>query len=153
MKRILILLAPILFLSACLSVKPVSVQNVEGLNINSPDMNEIEVALTLKIDNPNNYAITVKKIDLNVNAGGIDLGKVLVEQKVKIPAKSVTSQTFNFNVSLSQLGAAAIPAGFALLSKGDLKIKAEGKIKAKAFLISKNFPVNFSDEVNLKSGR
>ena len=137
-------------ISSCLSVKPVSVQKVEGVNINSPNMSEIEVALTLKIDNPNNYAITVKKIDLNVVAGGIDLGKVLVEQKVKIPAKSVSNQTFNFKVNLAQLGAAAIPAGMALLSKGGLKIQATGKIKAKAFLVSKNFEVNFSDNVNLK---
>ncbi len=149
MTRLILITLISLIIVAC-SLKPVTVQKVDGLNINSANMNEIEVALTLKIDNPNNYAITVKKIDLNVNAGGIDLGRVLVEQKVKIPAKSVTSQTFNFKVNLSQLGAAAIPAGLALLSKGNLQLKANGKIRAKAFLISKNFEVNFSDAVKLK---
>ncbi len=138
-----------ILLTSC-SIKPVSAPTFEGIHVNSASTKEIDVSLSLKIDNPNNFAITVKKIDLNVTVGGINLGKVKFDEKVKIPSKSISTQQFRFKTELSKLGLAAIPAALALATKKSLEVEAVGTIRARALLISRNFPVNFKDKVALK---
>ncbi|MES2627580.1 MAG: LEA type 2 family protein [Bacteroidota bacterium] len=149
MRPLLPFLFAIIFLPSCLSLKPVTTDQVENITINSASAEMIEVTLTLKINNPNRFAITVKKIDLNVEVSGLKLGKILVEDKVRIPASSITSQSFKFKTPLSSLGMAAIPAALALATKSEVQIHAEGSIRAKALLVSKSFAVNFTDGVRL----
>lgn len=150
MIRHLLFLSIGIFFTSCLSFKPVTTEKVEGFTVNSINSQGVDVTLTLRINNPNSFAIKVKSIDLDVQAGKIALGRVLVSEKVTIPAKSTTSQQFHFTTSFTSATLAALPAALALLTNSEVQIHAEGTVRARAWLITKSFPVNFTDGVKLR---
>jgi LEA14-like dessication related protein len=133
-----------LFLTSCFSYKEVELTGINNLKVNKVGDKEVEIQAGIKINNPNNYKIKVKKIEVDLLVNDVNVGKLNLSKKVVLPRKSDQVQDFTVNTQLSNL-IAAMPS---LLMGGDITLKMQGYMKGKAFFISKKFPIEVQQKVS-----
>lgn len=145
MKFKFLIIAVVVFLSSCFSYKDVEYKSFEGLNIEKIEGDDLHIALSVKLYNPNNYTIKVHEADLKANFNGKDLGDIKLMNVVKIDANKESVQKVICKVSSKKI-LAMLPMAF-LTGKSTISIN--GDLRAKVFLFSKKFPVNVSQNINL----
>jgi LEA14-like dessication related protein len=144
--RFLLLVSIPLFLTSCFSYKEIELGDVENVRLNKLSGGGLEIKSDILINNPNNYKITIKKIDADVLVNGQKVGKIELNKKVVLPKKSEQLQTFTINTQLSDLISAAPTALFG----GPVTLQLKGYIKGKVFIFSKKFPLDEERKVSSK---
>jgi hypothetical protein len=124
-------------LNSCSFYKEVEVVMVDDISITKFDKDVVEVSVTLQLDNPNWYAVTLtqSEIDIFVNKKG--MGKVHLVEKVKAGAEDLSG---NFLENL-----------LSLLFAKNADFQAVGIVKGKALLIGREIPIDISEQVDIKS--
>lgn len=152
MKKLLVLIALAGTLQSCITYEDVEVKGVENYNVeNLLNKNEdLKLLLDLKIENPNNYKITIKDADLHLYIGNKDLGRVTLGRPVKIPKKSTTVQTLEIKPDSRKMLMAAMGGAAGALLKGEIDVRLKGKVKGKALGIGKWFDIDHKETINLK---
>ena len=128
-----------LFLTAC-SYNDVEIKNLT-INNFSTENNKIQVDLNIEIDNPNSYAITLSKPNIEVFVANQKIENWKITNKIKLPAKSM--KTHAIHVELE--GAEVMRIIPMLLFNPEVKI--QGNFKAKAFLIAKKINVDIQERI------
>jgi LEA14-like dessication related protein len=134
------------FLTAC-KVQPVVPNKVTDVKFGKIDIlrGTVTMDMGLQIDNPNNFAITLHGLELDVKVAGVSLGTVTVEDKVKI-AKD-TQQVYRVNVNAKLVDVIhGIPTLMAAISSKSALVEVTGFIQVGAFGLKKKFPVNIKQE-------
>ncbi len=144
----------LLFLSACMKYNEVSIVGVTDVKLQEVNTSNVEVAIGLRVKNPNNYKITIADADLQVYIKGVKLGNVVMKNKVVLPKKSDLTHDVIITGKPAQMSLAAIPTLIGLMGKNkSVQVQVKGEIKARAKNISKKFPVDFSDQVSLRGDK
>ncbi len=130
--------------TSCISYKPVTIDEIKSIGFKDNNMTSGKVQAVLKVNNPNNYSIKVKKYDLTAYINEQNMGKVLVDENIVIPKKTNQDYTLTFSPDLSKI-LGIIPV---FLSKGSADAAIKGKVKVKALIFSKSFDVNLQKKVN-----
>ena len=142
-KTALYLLLVIILFSSCSSFEDIEVEGVKAYTIKSLKDNELKVDLKLEVKNPTLYPITLKDLDLRTQINGRYIGKVHLDEKIKIKAKRESEVVVPVTLKISNIMASA----FLMLNmkKTDqLKIDLEGKVKARSYLINKEVEIKES---------
>lgn len=139
----------ILFFASC-NIQDVELVKVNGYNIGRSDEKEIKLTLNLKIDNPNNFAIKVKKTNLNLFVSGSDAGKIKLNDKVIILKKSETDYDFVLTADKNQVSKAVVQAGIGIALTGKVNLNVKGWIKGKVFGIGKKIDIDEKQSLSLK---
>ena len=99
----------------------------------------ISVTANIKVSNPNWFAIKIKPSDLDAYIENQYMGKIFLEKKVKMHAKSKTVLSLPLRAELAD-GAMITALKYATKEKVALHVK--GKVKAGVWFISKKFDVD-----------
>lgn len=142
-RRLLFILLA-LFLTSCFSYKELELGDVSDVKVNKVSNGGIEIQAGIKINNPNNYKIKVKKIDADLFVNGQKVGKMNLSKKVVLAKKSDQTQNFAVNTQLSNL-ISAMPS---LLFGGEINLQMKGYIKGKVFIFSKKFPIEAEKRIS-----
>lgn len=145
MMKKLVFIACTLLLTSCFSYQDVVYKSFEGINIEKIDGDALHIGISVKVFNPNAYAITIKEAELKGNFNGKDLGDITLMNNLSIGANKESVQKIVCKVSSSKL-MAMVPMAFLT---GNAKLSLTGNLKAKVYMLSKNLPVNISENINL----
>jgi LEA14-like dessication related protein len=146
MKKLLPLAFLALLLTAC-KIQPVVPTGIEDVKFGGIDIlrGTLTMDLGLRISNPNNFAVTIYGIDLNVNVAGAPLGQVLMAEKIKI-AKD-TEQVYRVKVDARMTDVInGIPKILDAISKKQSDVELKGSVKAGVGILKKTFPIELKQE-------
>ena len=136
-----------LVLNACSSFKEVEFKGVENVSFGQQVDSEIPLIFDVRINNPNQFNILLKKGVVDVFFNNQFLGKSTLSNKITIEKNKETVYPIVINTSFSNLSKAAL-SSLGVLLGNKLILKIDGKIVVKAFIIRKKIDVNFTEEIN-----
>jgi LEA14-like dessication related protein len=138
---------PLFFLiyhSSCISLKPVEFQGIESFQIIDQTDTSANVDIMVKIKNPNNYKLVIKKVDLDATLNKKPVGKINHKVKLIIPKNSEESYTLHLVADLLQLRR-MIPT---LIFTNTALVNIKGDIKGRALLIPKKIKLDVTQKVS-----
>ncbi|NBG65169.1 LEA type 2 family protein [Acidiluteibacter ferrifornacis] len=140
------------FFTSCSGFEEVELSSIQSVKMAGMTGNKVDFVVNAEIYNPNSFGVSVVGADLNIQVEGIDLGSTSLGDSFKIDKKSKEVHEIQFSLNISKLPLSAIPKLLSLASSGrsDVKVKVDGNIKGRAFLITKKFPVAEEERVPLK---
>jgi LEA14-like dessication related protein len=136
-----------LLLNACSSFKEVEFKGVENVSFGKQEDSQIPLIFDVRINNPNQFNILLKKGVVDVFLNNQFLGKSTLSNKITIEKNKETVYPIVINTSFSNLSKAALSSLGALLGK-KLILKIDGKIIVKALIIRKKIDINFTEEIS-----
>jgi hypothetical protein len=131
----LITLFSIVFLTSCFDYEDVEFKGVQNIGLEGRSGGNITVRIDMKVNNPNNYNIKIKKSSLD-------------DVVLKKNHQDVYPLYLTF--SEKELKSSALASIGSLLT-GRMKVRIKGNIKAKVYGIGKKFPIDVEEPVNLSS--
>lgn len=141
-----LLIALTFLLSGC-GLKPVVPNKITDVKFGKIDIfkGTIVMNMGLQIDNPNNFAIMVHGLELNVMIDSVSIGTVSVEDKIKIEKDTQLVYRVNVNAKLTDV-INGIPTILNAIDNKKANATVNGFITAGAFGLKKKFPVNIKQE-------
>ena len=136
-----------ILLNACSSFKEVEFKGVEKVSFGKQDQSNIPLIFDVRINNPNQFNIILKKGNVDVFLNDQFIGKSYLSKKIVV--KKQTDQTYPLEIktSFSALSKAALSSLGILLGK-KLVLKIDGKIIVRALIIRKKIDVSFKEEIS-----
>lgn len=132
--------------NACMTYKDIRATEIKSIKPISLTFTEVKIRVELGIENPNNYAITLKKQDVRAFINGNDVGEVRIEEELRLPRKS--NQVYMLTlVPNAQKVVAALPS---VMMKGSAEAALKGNIKVKAgWWITKRIEVDLKKKISM----
>lgn len=132
--------------TSCIDYKDVEFLGITDYSLTKLDSDEVKISLKMKIKNPNNYTIKVKKSDFDLFLNGKELGKTIMLNDIKLEKNRSQIHDVVFESNLKDISSGIFSSlGILLGGKSTLRIK--GELKARAFGIGKKFKVDFSQDI------
>ena len=144
MKGFVFLLLTLILLGSCTFYEP-EFRGGESLNIEKIDGKDIHLRAGGKVYNQNGYAIKVKPSTLDVYVNDEYIGKVHLDEKVKMKAKQETLLEAPLTATLAD---GAMFRLMRLANSSNVTVRMSGKVKAQVWFISKKVDVNESRSLN-----
>jgi len=140
------------FLTSCSGFEEIELSSIQSVKMEAMNGSKVDFVVNAEIYNPNSFSVSVVGADLNIQVEGIDLGSTSLGDSFKIEKNSKEVHEIQFSLNLSKLPFTVIPKLLSMASSGrsDVKVKVDGTIKGRAFLITKKFPVSEEERVPLK---
>ena len=136
-------------LTSCKSYEPIAFSGIENVNVTSLSQNGVEAVVTARIKNPNKVGFTVYRSEMDISVAGIDAGKVRLEKRVRIKAKSEETYTFKIKSDFSNLSMSDMPRLMNIAMSKHAKIGIKGNLKAGKIFVTKSFPIDIIKDVPL----
>src|ERR1044071_6818929 len=138
MKRILPFLL-ILLISGC-KLQPIIPSGVQDVKFGNVDMMKgtVNGELGLKINNPNNFAVTVYLVELDVTVAGVSMGHVKLEDKFKIEKNTEMVYPVKVSATLTDL-INGIPKILAAIQKKQSNLALTGNIRVGSGIFKHTF--------------
>ena len=149
-KRFLIIVTLPLFILGC-EFKDIELQTVDDVKIESLNKGNIKGTITLTLNNPNGFAVTVKEADFKIMLEKTEMGTANLSESFKIKANSTESYPVKLKGDVSGAMTGGLAGIVGMLLGKDPKVTLVGEIRARSFLISKTIPVEFETELPISS--
>lgn len=120
----------------------------EGFKMGKMDAKQVSFSLSVKLKNPNSYALKVKKSSLSLSIDAGKIGIINVEKTIKLPRKKETIVEIPMNLSLEK-GALMRMLTFSM--QDSIKLNLEGDVRGGALFFTKKFPLSFSKSISPKA--
>lgn len=136
----------ILLISGC-KLQPIIPSGVQDVKFGNVDMmtGTVNGELGLKINNPNNFAVTVYLIELDVTVAGVSMGHVKLEDKFKIEKNAEAVYPVKVSAILTDL-INGIPKILAAIQRKQSNVMLAGNIKVGSGIFKHTFPININQE-------
>ncbi len=145
MKNVLYLLILFCSCTSCISYKPIRATEVKSIKALSLTFAEVKIRVELGIENPNNYAITLKQQNMRAYINGNDVGEIFIEERIKLPRKSNQIYSLTLVPNASKI-VSALPS---VMMIGSAEAALKGNLKIKAGWLSKKIDVDLKKKVTL----
>jgi LEA14-like dessication related protein len=146
MNRIfLVLVSGILFFS-CKTPKALVYHDVEHFRLQKAGPQETNLSLDMRLYNPNNFAVKLKKGYIDVYLNDTHLGKAEVRQKTRIARRD----TFLLPITLAVDVKNVLPGALQILADRSIMLKLTGKLKVGKYGIYISFPVNYESKQEIR---
>jgi LEA14-like dessication related protein len=149
MKFLLSFIVVALLMSSCTFYEP-EFRGAEKFDVEKIDGKTVKFTAGATVYNENWFGVKVKPSYLDLYIDGKLMGKIHLDKKVKMKRKSETTLVAPFTAMLE--GNALVEA-MKLATKGDVKVRMKGKIKAGVFIFSKKVDFDETRTMNAKSFR
>jgi LEA14-like dessication related protein len=141
-----LLLLLILTLQGCRLYRDVEFKGVKDTRFTSFNANGVSCEFDVELYNPNPYKITLMQSEVDLFLEGTRLGKV------QLPSLAVLNGEENMRLKLTCTAEpSSIPklvgGAIGLVFKKELVIEGKGAVTAKAFLVTKTVPVEFTQRI------
>lgn len=126
---------------SCGNFEDIEIGEPKELNVRGFEDNYLIVDVVLPVDNPTIHSIVIKNIDVRVFLRNKYIGKLEVDENIRIKPKSNTTYELPVKVRLANLlGAAFIMMNLKKGSESDVRL--EGEIQARSLFLSKTIEIN-----------
>lgn len=142
----LFLLFTILLVS-CGDFQEVTFSGIESVRVIKMSQQGVEAELHVKINNPNNTAFHIYPTSMDATLNGINAGKAVLTNNVRIHAHSEEVYTFNIKSDFSGVSMTDLPKIISMAMSKTVKIGLKGNLKVGKFLVRKKYPIDFSKSV------
>jgi LEA14-like dessication related protein len=139
----------LMLFSSCGSIEPLSVTKIEDVKLHSFNKGSAALEVTMRVKNPNSYRFKLVDNNLEIFMNKSELGSAKIKEKIVIPKKSEESYTFLIETQFSRLAVAGIPMLISMVQTKQVELKLVGNVKVRSWGISKRFPVEIVEKVNL----
>lgn len=136
-------------INGCITYKPVSIKEIKSVELLNNDISSGKLSLSLRVANPNNYPIKIKKYDLHGYLNNQDLGPVLVDEKTVLKRNSEEDYRLTLSPDVEKI-LEVLPS---LVFKGSGEIALKGSVKVKALFLSRKFNINLKKRVSARDFR
>ena len=143
MKYIVSLLL-LLFLSACTLYKEPSMVTFNGIERGKIEDKKIDFKVKIVLSNPNFYALKIKPSTLDFMIDGTPMGKIYLNEKVKIRRK--TEQEYAVPLSF-KLEKGTLMSLMALGLRAQIEIQVKGPVKGGVLFLYKEFPFDYKKSI------
>lgn len=145
----LILFIAVLFFFSCKDIKEVTIENIQSVQATGISLQSIRLKVGAKINNPNDFKFTLKDIDVHVFVKGIDFGEAAIDAKEAVAANSNEVHYFYVETNPTKLFFQAMPLMSSLSNHEPMNVKMKGRVKVRAFGVSKWFPLEMEQEIKV----
>ncbi|MCI5055186.1 MAG: LEA type 2 family protein [Flavobacteriales bacterium] len=149
MRKLRVLLLPLslcLLLVSCITYEDVEMLGLEDIKMKEFSTSGVEAIVSMKVKNPNNYKISIVNSDLDLFINGSKLGKAVIKDKIVI--KKDRTEVYSFTVGAKPSGG-ILGSLLSMAFSKNVKVGVKGKVKARAFMVSKSFDVDVEQNVSL----
>lgn len=146
----LITLFSIFFLTSCFDYEDVEFKGVQNFGLENRSEGNITVRIDLKVNNPNNYNIKIKRSSLDIFVNGARVGKTKMKNNIVLKKNHQDVYPLYLTLSEKELKGSALSSIGSFL-KGSMKLGLKGDIKAKVYGVGKKFPIDIEEPINLRS--
>lgn len=146
-RRFIFALLPLLILICGCGFKPLEPKGIEDIKFLKVDALQgiVIFDLGMKINNPNGLAFTLYASELDIKVGSVPLGKVTVNEAVKLKRKTEDLYRVKVNAKLGDL-LRNIPLLIKVIAQKQTDVEIKGWIRAGTLGLRKTIPV----EINQK---
>lgn len=138
MKKITPLLALICVFAAC-TPKPFEYKGIRNFSVKNWGFSESTVGFELQYFNPNNFSVTVKKVDADVFMNNQFVGKYHLDTTILVAKKADFNLVSSMQVDMRNL----LKNSVTVLLNKEVTLKVVGKTTVKTLGITANVPVNY----------
>lgn len=135
-----------LHLTSCKMYQDVTLSEVNNVEIKVFGVDGMSAEITVSINNPNWYKLTVRDSEVDLYFEGKKIATVVVDKNLVIPKKQVSTQTFLVNASSSDMQA-ILGNALSLFFKSEFVLEGKGYIDGKALFIGRRVPVEFKQKL------
>lgn len=128
---VFVLLAVMFLMPACNGIQELKVGNIRGFNLLGIQDNQLDIEITVPVENPNAFKVKLKDADLAVTSGETLLGTIRQMDDVVIPGKSAKDYPIHVKVDLTSFKDNLFAIYGLVRSKNGLRLS--GTIKVRAF--------------------
>ncbi|HTL83478.1 MAG TPA: LEA type 2 family protein [Bacteroidia bacterium] len=125
-------------------VVPTGVQDVKFENFDALK-GICDISFGLKINNPNAFNVVVHHVDLDVSIAGVPMGKVAMDDKLKMKKNTEAVYPVKFHAELKDL-LTNLPKLLAAIRGKQSDVDLTGSIMVGSGLIRHTFPVNLKQD-------
>lgn len=133
-------------LASCKMYQEVTLTEVNNVQIKEFGVDGMSAAITVSINNPNWYKLTVRDSEVDLYFEGQKIATVVVDKNLVIPKKQVSTQTFMVNASSGDMQA-ILGNALSLFFKSEFVFEGKGYIDGKALFIGRRVPVEFKQKL------
>jgi LEA14-like dessication related protein len=157
LKFVHVFVSIVIFLSSCSSFKEPIIKGSDDFQLTQFEGKKISFSLALAIENNNWYALKIKPSNVDLYLEDKLIGKLHLLEKVTIPAKKTSELIVPARIELAD---GAMISLFKIISKDQVALRLNGKVKGGVLFVYKNFhvdekwnvPTNFLKLDKLKLG-
>jgi len=140
------LLIPSILLASCTAYRDVEFKGVKRTRFTGFDASGVSCEFDVELFNPNPYKITLVSSEVDLFMEGTRLGHVALPSSAVLAPEEKTMLKLSCTAeseSIPQILGGAI----GLVFKKDIVVEGKGSVTAKAFMISKTVPVQFTQRL------
>ena len=115
----------------CNGIKELKVGNIRGFNLTGIHDNQLDIEITLPVENPNAFKVKLKDADLSVSSGETLLGTIKQMDDLEIPGRSSKEYPIHVKVELANFKDNLFTIYGLVRDKSALRMS--GTIKVRAF--------------------
>ncbi len=139
---ITILLMGFSFLFSSCSFKDVETGNIEGIELLKVNKDGVDFNVMMPITNNNNYAFTIRKVNLIINSkSGSQIATITGKKNIRLKPNSKETYRFNFLLKFTSAKNVSFEVIKTFL-KRSANLKITGYIKVGKFIFSKKIKVD-----------
>ena len=134
----------LLFLNACSLYKEPSMLTFNGIERGKVEDKKIDFKVKCVLVNPNFYALKIKPSTLDLMIDGIPMGKIYLNEKVKLRRK--TEQEYAVPLSF-KLEKGTLMSLMALGFRAQIEVQVKGPVKGGVLFLYKEFPFDYTKSI------
>lgn len=131
---------------SCSSPKPLVYTNYKNFSIDKLGFENSDLKLDLEYYNPNNFGLQVKSSELDLFINNSLLGHSISDSLINIPRRDTFLIPIRFSVDMRNL----FKNAWNTLTKNEVLIKVNGKIKLGKANVFMNMPINYEGKHKFK---
>jgi len=143
-------LVGVVVMQSCNAYKEVEIIDTKKYDITNIQKSTVDIGITVKINNPNNYNIKIKQTNLDLYVEGTKEGKVDMKEDIVILKNTEKEYTFYVVANYQELSNSFLSVFKKNMFKSSIKLGVKGKVKAKAYGIGKKFDLDLEETLNIK---
>ena len=133
-------------LQGCRVYRDVEFRGVKETRFTSLNSQGVSCEFDVEVYNPNPYKISLMQSDVSLFLEGTKLGEVQLPESAVLQAESATRMKLTCTAEPSNIPK-IVGGAIGLVFKKDIVIEGKGSVTAKAFLITKTVPVEFTQRI------
>lgn len=138
-KTLLAAVALVGALQGCAQVKALEYQDLEHFRVQQVDLQQATIVTDLRFYNPNAYALDLKDGDLDVYFGEKYVGKAVLDERTKVPARDTFLLPVSITAGLQNIFVNALD----ILANNEVTVRLQGSIKAGKGKLFVRIPVRY----------
>ena len=144
------LLLVTILLTSCANFRDVTFHGVRNVELRKMNGNDIALTIEAEVENPNNYRIKLKDPDVDLWYNGQFVGKAVLDSTVVLDKRSTRIYPVDISADTQGKLGPILLGGLGSLLSGQAELRASGTVKGQVGIISKRFPFDIRDTLELR---